>query len=330
MAKLIDLTDSITQRVIIYGGPKVGKTEIVGKLSEHFSLVWLDLENGYTTLRKLPRDWQARIELVSIPDTRSYPVAIETLLKILPGNKSSICDAHGKVACMTCKKGGASFTDVYLNALGPQEILVIDSLTQLANSAMANITKNQPDDYKYEWDDYRKQGTLMDKVLSYIQQARYNVVVITHEIEAELEDGKKKLVPAGGTTNFSRNVAKYFDHVIYAEVKNKRHVFGSSTTFGNSLVTGSRMDVEIEKAPEATLLDIFKPLLTADIAASSTVEKIVAEKSNVEQGNAAIRNLAGIVSKQEEQAATDTVSPEDAAAKARERIAQLRAGGVKS
>ena len=256
--KLNQIAPKTTQRVIVYGGPKVGKTELVGNLSTDFNLLWIDVEKGYTTLTKLPQAQQERIEIISLPDTRDYPIAIETLLKVFTGAKLEICEAHGKVACMLCKKDSKPVTVVELNALDSDTIVVVDSLTQVAVSAIANITKGQDSDYKYTYDDYRKQGTLMDKLLSNMQQASYNLCVITHEVEVELEDGRKKIVPCAGTSNFSRNTAKYFDHVVYAQVQNKKHSFGSSTVFGTSLVTGSRTAVAIETAAVPTLLDIFK------------------------------------------------------------------------
>lgn len=276
--KLSAMTPETFHRVLVYGGPKVGKTELVGNLASAFNLLWIDTEHGWATLTKLPAEYQNRIEIVSLPDTRDYPIAIETLLKIFTGNRVEVCEAHGKCSCMLCKKDNKPVTVVELNALDSNTIVVVDSLTQTAVSAMANITKGQGDDYKYTYDDYRKQGTLMDKLLSNMQQARYNLCVITHEVEVELEDGRKKIVPCAGTANFSRNTAKYFDHVIYAQVQNKKHAFGSSTTFGMSLVTGSRTDVAIEKEAVPTLLDIFKSKASAgsskDSAATASLIKL--------------------------------------------------------
>lgn len=268
--KLSSIAPETTHRVIVYGGPKVGKTELVGNLSKDFNLLWFDIERGYATLTKLPREQQERIEIISLPDTRDYPIAIETLLKVFTGAKVEICEQHGKCGCMLCKKDNKPFATVCLNELDSGTIVVVDSLTQVAVSAIANITKGKPDDYKYDWEDYRKQGTLMDKLLSNMQQARYNLCVITHEVEVELEDGRKKIVPCAGTSNFSRNTAKYFDHVIYAQVQNKKHAFGSATTFGISLVTGSRTDVVIEKEVTPTLLDIFKSKTGGVVTLNST------------------------------------------------------------
>ncbi len=261
MAKLSSLKASTTHRCIIYGAPKTGKSLLAAKLAEHYNLIWVDLENGHETLFQLPSSWQERIELINIPDTRSYPIAIETCLKMVKG-EVLICEEHGKVSCMICKKTEAACTRVNLPSLDHKTVVVFDSLTQLSNSAISFITKNQPDDYKLNYDDWGNLGKLLDIFLSHIQQARYNVIVISHETEAETEGKKKTLVPVGGTRNFSRNVAKYFDHVIYAERKNKKHVFSSSSIYATNILTGSRTDVKIEDGgEEASLLSIFKPAL---------------------------------------------------------------------
>ena len=256
--KLTEKKHSKTHRVLIYGEPKSGKTQLAAALASHFKLLYIDLENGYETLLKLPQEHQERIELISIPDTKVFPIAIETMLKVITGNRVEICDAHGKVGCAVCKKDGASFSTVALNELGEDTIVVVDSLTQLSNSAMNFLTKAQDDTYKPEWTDYRNQGQLLDKFLSQVQQAKFNVICITHVVETELEDGRKKLVPVCGTTAFSRNTAKYFDHVVYCEIKNKKHNFASSTTYANNVLTGSRTDIALESTEAPSLLAIFE------------------------------------------------------------------------
>jgi hypothetical protein len=256
--KLSQVATNATHRILIYGPPKCGKTKLVGELAKEFKLLWFDLENGWVTLTTLPSEYQENIELIRIPDTRSFPVGVETMLKVIKGGPVDICEEHGKVTCMLCKKDSKPTIRVCLNEMQEDTVLVIDSLTQFTNSAIANITKDKPDDYKLQHDDWGNLGKLCDILLSHIQQAKFNVVCITHETEAEMEDGKNKLVPTAGTRNFSRNTAKYFDHVIYAEVKNRKHTFGSSTTYGINMVTGSRTDIVLEKMEAPSLLDIFK------------------------------------------------------------------------
>lgn len=258
MAKLNQLARIQEQRVIVFGPPKVGKTELAGKLAEKYKLLFFSLENGHSTLFKLPPELQDRIEVINIRDSKEYPIAIETMLKVIKGKEVKICVAHSKVACPICTKANASVERVCLDEVGPDTIVVIDSITQLVLSAIAHITKNQGDDYKLQLDDWGNLKQLMEKFLSQVQVAKYNIVCISHEEEVKFEDGRVKIVPVGGSSNSSRNTAKYFDHVVYANVVNKKHVVGSATDYSTTVLTGSRTDVKLEANKEGgSLLDLF-------------------------------------------------------------------------
>lgn len=292
MAKLNTKKSSAIHRCIIFGPPKTGKSLLAGKLAEYYNLIWFDLENGHETLFQLPESWQERIELIDIPDTRSFPVAIETCLKAVKG-PVDICEEHGKAACMICKRQEAPTVHVDLPALNDLEtVVVFDSLTQLTSSAIAHITKSQPDDYKLDYDDWGNLGKLLEIFLSHIQQSGYHVIVISHEAEVTTEGKKAKLVPVGGTRNFSRNVPKFFDHVIYAEVKNKKHTFASSTTYATTILTGSRTDVAIENSGEPSLLQIFKPELYPTSGNTATTPGTPSTSTKQTGANAAKSTLA--------------------------------------
>jgi AAA domain len=256
--KLSQKTASKSHRVLLFGPPKSGKTRLAGELSKAFNLIWFDLENGVDTLFQLPVECQEKIEVISLPDTRSFPIAIETCLKAIKGSLGKICETHGKWNCSICAKDSAPQTYVALGALPLDTIVVFDSLTQLTQSAISHITKGQPDDYKLNYDDWGNLGKLMDTFLSHVQQAGFHVVCISHETETEMEDGKTKLVPTAGTRAFSRNTAKYFDEVIYCEVKNKKHVAASSTLYSGNILTGSRSGSVLETSSDASLIPIFK------------------------------------------------------------------------
>jgi len=256
--KLSLKTASKSHRVLLFGPPKSGKSLLAGKLAEVFDLLWFDLENGYDTLFQLPVAWQERIDIIQLPDTRTFPIAVETCLKAIKGTAGTICEEHGKWGCIHCAKTNAATTSVHLSELPLNSIVVFDSLTQLTNSAIAHIAKNQPEDYKFEHDDWANLGKVMDTFLSHVQQAGFHVLCISHETEARMEDGKEKLVPTAGTRNFSRNAAKYFDEVMYCEVKNKRHIVGSSTLYNGNILTGSRTGHILEAQSEPSLIPIFK------------------------------------------------------------------------
>jgi len=281
--KLTSVTPSSTHRVLIFGAPKSGKTQLAASLASQYKLLWFDLENGYGTLLKLPKSHQENIELIRIPDSKTFPIAIETMLKVITGSKVTICDEHGKVACPICAKTPdyeTNSTTISLKELTNDTVVVIDSLSQLSNSAIAFITKNQPDDYKMDFSDWGNLRAVVEKFLSQVQQARYNIVCISHEEEVEMEDGRKKIVPVCGSSKSSRNTAKYFDHVIYCELKNRKHVSASSTTYANNILTGSRTDVVMESLANPDLFAIFsqkqsaivKPITPGQTALNSLKE----------------------------------------------------------
>jgi hypothetical protein len=226
------------------------------------------MDNGHEVIFKLPLSLDyldQHLNIIVLPDTKDFPIAIKTCLKIVTGAEVHICDAHGAVDCSTCKRSNSPVTALCANSFGPKDILVFDHLGQLANSAMSQvfIKGKKGDDDKPEWEDYAKQGTLMDRFLTNIQQATYNVICITHVCETEMEDGTKRLVPLVGTTNFSRNVGKYFDHMIHCQVLNRGHKFGSSTGYATKILTGSRSDVEIEKEEKPSLVKFLDGTVSA-------------------------------------------------------------------
>lgn len=260
MAKLSSLAASKTRRILLYGPPKVGKTQLAGGLAERFNLLWFDLERGKDTLFKLPQEWQERINVITIPDTKPVPIAAETMLKVFMGRETKICTLHGKVNCPLCLKSAPNdFEVVDFSKLGPNDVVVIDSLTQFSVSALNNIIRNQPDDYKPERDDWGNLKVVVDKLGTFIQAAPFNIVCISHEESVNtVEKGKDKIVPVLGSRTTSRNSAKYFDDVIYAEVANGQHKFASSTTYKASTLTGSRSGFKMESSKDAKLLDLWE------------------------------------------------------------------------
>lgn len=264
--KLSAYQETAARKILVYGAPKTGKTDLVGGLASEYRLWWFDLEDGIKTLLHSPRikkEWLENIEYFHVADTQVFPAAVETLLKVIKGGDQSICHAHGTVGCVKCRSLGAeAYTTINVGNFTNKDILVIDSVSQLAASVMNYIQRNVilKDDFdkKADWDDYAKQGRIMDRIFSILQMAPFNVVAISHENLVEMEDGKKKLVPIGGTSQFSKTFAKYFDDVAYCEIVNKKHKVATSTTYSNSIVLGSRAGKELEKNENPSLLELFK------------------------------------------------------------------------
>jgi hypothetical protein len=263
--KLTDYVPSVRRKVLVYGPPKSGKTELVGSLAAHgYHLWWFDLDAGVKTLLRpdsAAKGHLENIELFNIPDTQTFPIGIETLLKVTKGGQLKICHRDGRVNCASCTKNFPNgFTSINTETFTDRDILVTDSVSQLAASAMNHICREHiakgNDDYKPDWDDYRKQGFLMDRIFSIVQQCNFNVICISHEQMVEMEDKKKRLVPIGGTSNFSKTFAKYFDDVIYTEFINGRYRAYSDASQNSSAIIGSRTGKKLTEGKG--LIELFQ------------------------------------------------------------------------
>lgn len=258
--------------VMVYGPPKSGKTQMVGHLAGSRKLIWIDLEKGGKTLSKLSHELKQNIDYYRITDTPDEPNAISTALQLITGKATTFCGEHGKVSCGICaSKRGAVWHTLELGKLSPAtHVVVFDSATQLTSSATAKTFKqfNLKMEAKFEFDHWAYQGVLLRRFYEYMQNAPFNVVVISHETALKLEDGTDKVVPSSGTENFSRNVAKYFGHIIYCDVVNMRHRAASKSTAYNKVLTGSRTDLDIPK--EGNELNVLGGCFQAKLASEPT------------------------------------------------------------
>ena len=272
------------KHVMLYGPPKSGKTFATLALAKHYNLLWIDAENGFSTAYSnelgLTEEDLSHITLIPLRDNAAYPIAAETIFKLfspaLWNHEVSVCTAHGKVECMKCKTDKAEHDMVALAKSGRDTIVVVDSLTQLALSALAAAkgVKAKIDTgmkpltgqidpatsyIKADFDVWASQGNVLNTILMAIQTAPFHIVVISHEMELEMEGGAERLVPAGGTRNFSRSVGKFFDEIVLAGIRAGKHVAGSSTTYRPNALTGSRSGAVTEKLPaNEALLELFK------------------------------------------------------------------------
>lgn len=252
---LDEYAPSAARKILVYGPPKSGKTALAGKLAEIKRLHYFDGENSIKTLLNpdmLNPEFRKNITVYRMPDTQHFPVFADTLLKVLKGGDIKICHPHGVVSCPKCSREAPdAFTVINVDKFTLDDVLVLDSVSQLAASVMHRITaeqiKKDNNDYKPTWDDYYKQGFVLDRIFSITQAAPYNIVCISHEQLVEMENGKKKLVPIGGTSNFSKTFAKYFDDVVYCDIVNGKHLAASSSTYMPNIITGSRTGKVIEK-----------------------------------------------------------------------------------
>lgn len=267
--KLSEFKGSEARHILVYGPPKTGKTELVGRLAQHYTLWWFDLDGGAKTLMSPGSKASAYLDKINyfrIPDTQQFPIAVETMLKVVKGGRMSVCHKHGKVSCPGCKAENLPTTEICLDEFdNKKDILVIDSYTQLMDSVVNWIHKkalavDDWDNIKSSYDDWAKQGAVSDRFGSITQNAPFNVVVISHEILSELEDGSKKIVPIGGTRNKSADFGKYFDDIVYTEVVGGKFMAWAHQADKSRTVIGSRTGKKLQdaKGNQLGLEELFK------------------------------------------------------------------------
>lgn len=251
------------QSILVYGASKTGKTELVAKLAnEGYRLIWIDLENGKLTLLHAvkPENYD-NIEYLQIPDTSENPVAVVTVGKLMQAKTAvKICEAHGTVSCAFCKPTDP-FVSIDLTKLDNKTVLVIDTGTQLSDSALAftrkeEIKKQFTAFERADFDSYGYQGMLLSSILSNLQQKKCHRVLITHEEIIPQTDGTVLVAPKCGTRNYSRSFPRFFDHVVYCYRSNKAHKVASSTEFHPKILTGSRAAISMEKG--GSLVDLLR------------------------------------------------------------------------
>lgn len=249
--------------ILIFSRPKFGKTHLAGtaaKIKDINNIYWFDLENGSETLlhMDLTEEEMSKITIYKIADTKETPIGIETMLKAMSiKNSVDICDEHGRVGCAECKANKKSSTPFSLAKCTHNDLVVIDSGSQLGDSALAACMLGKDNMAKPGWDEYGIQGKWLADILSVIQQCKTtNFIVLTHELVVEEEhNGAKKdaIFPLVGTKPFSMKVAKYFGTVVYLHKKMNKHAGASSSTFRGDIVTGSRVNARLEDAKELNM-----------------------------------------------------------------------------
>lgn len=243
--------------ILIYGPPKTGKTKLAGtaaRIKEVQRIFWFDLENGVETLlgMGLTEEELDKIIIIKIADTRDNPIGIETMLKALTSKVPvKICEKHGKVNCAECAKENLPSISFCLKELTHNDLVVVDSGSQLGDSALGAACLGKDGMYKPTFDEYGMVNKWLGDICSVLQQcANTNFVVLTHEIALEDDEGKDKFFPLMGSKAFSMKCAKYFGTVVYVHKKLNKHVAGSSSTYLGDRMTGSRVNAKIEKNAE--------------------------------------------------------------------------------
>jgi len=263
---------SSSHSILIYGDSGCGKTRLAATaalIPAIERIVYLDLENGHDTILSmgLPDSALAKIQLFRICDTRKDPHAMSTMLKMFSAKEDVVlCEEHGRINCLACSKANAPTQVFNLNKMNHNELVIIDTGSQLADCGVNALLKGQPEDAILQIQEWGTINNWLKNILQVVQLGKNtNFVVLTHTLYDEEYSGtgpnktliRTKIYPLMGTRNFSTRVGKYFGTIVNLEVRNKKHVGGSSTTYALNTQTKSRLGIKVESAAEITMAEIL-------------------------------------------------------------------------
>ena len=262
--------------ICVYGDAKTGKTELAGTIAKVpwvTKVHWFDLENGSETLIRMVLDGKltpeegAKIIVYKIPDSKQIPMAMETMMKVLTVHKDlTICELHGRVSCVECAdKNGTTITKLNgqpfnIAKLTEDEVVVIDTGSQLADSILNYYMTKNANTGKPGWDEYGPQGLDLSNAGQVMQSGIANFIMITHTLTVDVKENdetREAIYPLVGTKNMCKKFGKYFGHVIYLHKKLNMHKAGSSSTYQPNVVTGSRAGWLIEQDKELDFAKLF-------------------------------------------------------------------------
>lgn len=236
MTSLANHQSSSFTKLLLIGDPKTGKTgSLVSLVKAGYNLRILDTDNLL--------DFFKQSVLATCPD-RIDSVEFRTIRDNYKATANGMVVSGRPRAWIDCLKmlDNWKYTDNDNSEIdlgspaswGPNDVLVIDSLSRLCDAAYDHHASIIPTGKNGEADGRAIYGNAQDdveKLLARVTSAQFetNVIVIAHGIYMDMPNGQKKIWPQGIGQKLSPRIPSYFPNVIrYAHDKGKRTIQLSS------------------------------------------------------------------------------------------------------
>lgn len=229
MAPLSKHTSSTFVKLLALGDAKVGKTtSLVSPVAAGYKLRILDMDNLLESLRhKIIETCPDKIENVEVRTLRDKYTMTADGPKIA-GSAKAFTDAIRMLDNWKYKEPDGTDVDFGKPATwGPDEILVIDSLSRLCDAAydwrlqLAGGAGGKYDGRAV----YGDAQDAVEGVLAGLTSVNFpvNVIVIAHGLYMDMPDGTRKIFPQGVGQKLSPKIPQYFPYYIrYRNVNGKR------------------------------------------------------------------------------------------------------------
>lgn len=260
MGKLSNHQSSITTKMLNLGDPGSGKTGALASLAEAgYNLRIIDLDNGLDILKNLlaaKPEAEARVEFETITDKMRSVGG-----KLMPAKATVWTRAVGLL--QDWKTDSANFGAV--STWGTKDILVIDSLTHLANAAMnfqlqMNARLGQAPQQQ-DW--YQAQQLLLGLIQTlYDEGVKCNVIINCHVVFIGEEGGPQRGYPATLGKALSPQIGSYFNSIVMSKTTgtgaNEKHRILTRSNGGIELKTSAPGRVKGEYGIETGLAEYFR------------------------------------------------------------------------
>ena len=243
--------DSISwQCLVLYGDYKTGKSLAAAKLAAHMPIIYFDLEKNAKSMliQRLSPEELKNISYFSTEDNPDTRHAIKAMRTFWQGDKVQFCAEHGLFACQDCISDKRPFQSFSIKDIPPEACVVIDSGTQLSESAEFEAGKNVDWESPISGDGpsfgvWRTVGFYLSQILAGIRNRKFHVILITHAQSLQRGNDQVQISPILGSQKFAVASPRNATEVCYLWQENRKYKI---TNFGsNQVYAGTQSAIPI-------------------------------------------------------------------------------------
>lgn len=278
VVKKLPLNKPNNKKIIIWGEPITGKTQILTELAEaNYLIDYINLDNNMGVFDNASDKVIDNINNISVNDSLNKMNKATFFEQLITQPAVKVCGAHGYIDCVQCKnEGGDSI--LYNPAKSEADIIVIDSVSAYLESAMIK-GKGESVTAKTTFNNFGEQGLHVDVLNHFVKACPTNVIVISHILQMAntlKENYTDDFYPMFGTRPKSKRCMSVYSHIVKSILDKDTYQLTKSKTHYATL----RDDTLEKKLKGKTRLEILETILGKP--------KTVASSTELQKGNTSL------------------------------------------